>query len=67
MTLTASTQDGLAAAWRRAWTAEGLPPPHGAAELRRGVSGPVQVIWRGQLTTLWIGGEAAPDPRRPRR
>jgi len=67
MTLTASTPAELAAAWRRAWLTEGQPPPHGAAELRHGVSGPVQVLWGGALTTLWVGGAPAPDPRRPRR
>ena len=67
MTLAADTVGQLKDAWRRACLAEGMASPKGRAELRPGPGGPVTVLWRGGVATLWIGGAPAPDPRRPRR
>lgn len=63
MTLSAGTVPELKAKWAKAHTDAHVPVPHGRLELREGVFGTFQVIWRGVVTTALIDGVPAQDPR----
>lgn len=64
MTLSASSWPELRVKWAKAHSDARVPCPHGALELRPGVSGPLTVLWAGRLTTAWLDGKPAKDPSR---